>query len=65
MYLQKSQCRSTILEVKGERSACLMLPQLFQGIVEDEDVVGHIRRDPQKRISMDSLQKQDAICDAF
>jgi len=28
----------------------------LQGIVEDEDVVRHIRRDPHERISMDSLQ---------
>ena len=32
------------------------IPDLLEGIVEDEDVVGHIRRDPHKRISMDSLQ---------
>ena len=32
------------------------IPDLLEGIVENEDVVGHMRRDPHKRISMDSLQ---------
>ena len=62
MYLQESQSSTAILEIECEGLARLMSAQGFQGIVEDEDVIGHIRRDPHKRISMDSLQKQNAIC---
>ena len=32
------------------------IPDLLEGIVENEDIIRHIRRDPHKRISMDSLQ---------
>ena len=80
MHLEEAEGGSAILEVEHQRClfgvwgcalvwglGCALFEglQLFQGIVEDEDVVGHIRRDPHERISMDSLQKQDAICDAF
>ena len=70
MNLQEPQSGTTILEVKREayplplpkgRGYSIVrcakgIPDFFQGIVEDEDVVGHTRRDPHQRISMDSLQ---------
>ena len=61
--LEEAEGGTAILEVEHQRClfgvlGCALFEglQLFQGIVEDEDVVGHIRRDPHKRISMDSLQ---------
>ena len=69
--LEEAEGGTAILEVEHQRClfgvwgcalvwglGCALFEglQLFQGIVEDEDVVGHIRRDPHERISMDSLQ---------
>jgi hypothetical protein len=79
MDLQESQSRAAVFEVKREAYPLPLpegmgdsfvwrtksIPDLLEGIVEDEDIVGHIRRDPHKRVPMDSLQKQNAICDAF
>ena len=72
MNLQEPQSGTTILQGnnptptlptrggRGVRSILLWsaieFSDFLQGIVEDEDVVGHIRRDPHQRISMDSLQ---------
>jgi hypothetical protein len=70
MHLQKAQSGTAILEVKREAYPLSLpegmgdsfvwstksIPDLLEGIVEDEDIVGHIRRDPHERISMDSLQ---------
>ena len=52
--------RAELFTRKGMRDSFVWrtksIPDLLEGIVENEDVVGHIRRDPHKRISMDSLQ---------
>ena len=65
--LEEAEGGTTVFEVEREAyplplprgkgaGNAINLPDFFQGVVEDEDVVRHIRRDPHKRISMDSLQ---------
>ena len=56
MDLQEPQGCAAILEIERERFSFLMIAQLLQRVVEHDHIVRHIRRDPHKRISMDSLQ---------
>ena len=41
------------------------IADLLQGVVEHDHIIGHIRRDPHKRIAMNRLQKKQAIGDRF
>ena len=41
------------------------ISNLLEGIMEDEDVIRHIRRDPHKTIAMNRLQEKQAIGDRF
>ena len=62
MDLEEAEGRAAVFEIEREGFSFFMISQAREGIVENNHIVGHIRRDPQKRISMDSLQKQNAIC---
>ena len=71
MDLQETEGGATVLQMKGDWRLEIgdwrffIFLQLLQSIVEDDDIIGHIRRDPHKRISMDCLQHQYAVSNRF
>ena len=56
MNLQEPQYCTTILEIKRKGFSFFMFAQARERIVQHDHIVWYIRRDPHKRISMDSLQ---------